>query len=154
MSNVVAMRSNKDRLRYTISFELTLMAMLIPAGALFFDKSLEIVGALGVMLSLKAMVVNLIYNRIYDHFDARSGRVSSDRSHAGRLLHAIGFEVSLTLSSLPIYVWWMEITVLEALATDVVVTTFVVIYTYFFTWGYDRLFPVMSPAAENGHGGC
>jgi uncharacterized membrane protein len=54
----------------------------------------------------------------------------------------LGFEVSLTISSLPIYGWWLGLTIFEALATDVVVTSFVVIYTYFYTWGYDRMFPV------------
>ncbi|MGB0506411.1 MAG: PACE efflux transporter [Pikeienuella sp.] len=150
MSKTVAMRSTKDRLRYTISFELTLMMMLIPAGAFFFDEGFDTIGILGVMLSLKAMVVNVIYNRIFDHFDARAGRVSSDRSHFGRLAHAIGFEVSLTLSSLPIYGWWLGMTILEALATDIVVTSFVVIYTYFFTWGYDRMYPVRSAQPRSG----
>jgi uncharacterized membrane protein len=90
MSKTVAMRSTKDRLRYTISFELTLMVMLIPAGALFFDAGLETIGILGIMLSLKAMVVNVLYNRIFDHFDARAGRVASDRSHPARLVHVFG----------------------------------------------------------------
>ena len=33
MSKTVALRSGKDRLRYSITFEVTLMAFLIPAGA-------------------------------------------------------------------------------------------------------------------------
>jgi len=145
MTKAVALRSGSDRLRYTVSFELTLMAMLIPVGAAFFDTSLLDIGALGLILSVKAMVINLIYNWAFDRVDARAGRVSSDRSHTGRVLHALGFEVSLMISSLPIYVWWLQITVIQALMTDFVITSFVVFYTYLFTLIYDRLFPVRAP---------
>jgi uncharacterized membrane protein len=45
------MRSGKDRLRYTISFELILMLFLIPAGVIFFDKPAASIGVLGVALA-------------------------------------------------------------------------------------------------------
>lgn len=151
MSQPVALRSGKDRLRYTILFEGLLMAVLIPAGAAFFDKGLADIGLLGLVLSLKAMLVGLIYNWFFDRVDARSGRVSSDRSPLGRVVHALGFEGTLLVTSLPIYTWWLGITIVEAVATDIVVTTFVVAYTYVFTLGYDRLFPVHPrPAVVNG----
>lgn len=142
MAEKVVLRSGKDRLRYTISFEILLMALLVPAGAVFFDKPIAEIGALGVMLAGKAMVLNLLYNWIYDKIDARSGRVASERSHIGRMVHAFGFEISLTLTSLPIYIWWLDIGVLDALVTDIFVTSFVVAYTYAFTLAYDRMFPL------------
>ena len=143
MAQSVPMRSGRDRLRYTLSFETLLMAILIPAGMLFFDKGVEVVGTLGIILSLKAMLVNLIYNWIFDRVDARAGRVSSDRKTLGRFLHAIGFEVTLLITSLPIYMWFLELTLWQAVLTDLVVTSFVVIYTYVFTLIYDRLYPVV-----------
>lgn len=143
MSQTATMRSGRDRLRYTLTFEASLMLMLIPAGAAFFDKGLADIGLLGVILSLKAMLVNLVYNWVFDRFDANANRISSDRSTIGRIMHASGFEVSLLITSLPIYVWWLNITLVEALLTDLVVTSFVVFYTYLFTLGYDRRFPVV-----------
>lgn len=143
MTEKAVLRSGRDRLRYTFTFEMTLMAMLIPAGTVFFDKALTEIGGLAVVLSGKAMVLNLVYNWLFDLFDARAGRVSSERSHMGRLLHAVGFELTLTLTSLPIYMWWLGIGLFEALAADIVVTSFVVAYTYVFTLVYDRLFPVL-----------
>lgn len=142
MSQSVALRSGKDRLRYTLSFEVTLMALLVPAGAWFFETSLAEIGLLGLVLSLKAMAMGLLYNWVFDRITARSGRVASDRGFLGRVCHALGFELSLVTTSLPIYVWWLNITLLEAMATDLVVTSFVVTYTFFFTLAYDRLFPV------------
>ncbi|MEM7636652.1 MAG: PACE efflux transporter [Pseudomonadota bacterium] len=143
MSQSPAMRTGADRLRYTVVFEMTLLVLLVPAGAAFFDKGWADIGVLGLILSTKAMLVNLIYNWVFDHVDARANRVSSDRSTIGRILHAVGFELSLLITSLPIYVWWLNLSVLEALMTDLVVTSFVVVYTYLFTLGYDRLFPVV-----------
>ena len=143
MSQSPAMRTGADRLRYTVVFEMTLLVLLVPAGAAFFDKGWADIGALGLILSTKAMLVNLIYNWVFDHVDARANRISSDRSTIGRIVHAVGFELSLVITSLPIYVWWLTLSVLEALMTDLVVTSFVVVYTYLFTLGYDRLFPVV-----------
>lgn len=148
MAGKVAMRTARDRLRYTVSFEILLMAMLVPVGAAFFDKPLSDIGLLGAFLSVKAMLLNLLYNWIFDHADARAGRVASDRSPLGRLLHAAGFEATLLLTSLPVYIWWLNLGLLQALAADLTVTSFVVVYTYGFTLAYDRLFPVA--AAENG----
>ncbi|WP_340107811.1 PACE efflux transporter [Pikeienuella sp. HZG-20] len=147
MTDQTILRSGRDRLRCTISFEMILMAMLIPAGAAFFDKSLSEIGLLGMALSLKAMVLNLAYNWVFDRIDARSGRISSERSHLGRILHAVGFEFSLIFTSLPIYMLWLKICALEALAADLVVTTFVVGYTYVFTLAYDKAFPLVRPQA-------
>lgn len=147
MTEAVTLRSGKDRLRYSVTFEISLMAFLIPAGAAFFEKSLASMGLLGLFLTVKAVLVSLAYNWVFDWFDARNGRVSSDRTPAGRILHAVGFELSLMLTSLPIYTWWLELTLFEALMADFVVTTIVVVYTYIFTLGYDRLFPVATRSA-------
>lgn len=140
------MRTGRDRLRYTISFEMLLLALLVPVGAIYFDKAVHEIGALGLVLSLKAMVLNLIYNWVFDRIDARAGRVSSDRSVIARILHAIGLELTLLVTSLPIYMWWLQLRLIEAIATDLTVTTFVVFYTYWFTLGYDRMFPVRKAA--------
>lgn len=142
MSQPVALRSGRDRLRYTILFELTLMSLLIPAGAIFFDKGLGEIGLLGLVLMLKAVLLGLVYNLIFDLLYAKTGRVSSDRRPLGRVFHALGYELTLVTTSLPIYMWWLGLTLLEALAADLIVTSFVVAYTFLFTLAYDRVFPV------------
>ena len=128
------------------------MAFVTPAGAAFFEKSLTDIGLLGFVLSLKAMLISLAYNWVFDHLDARRGSISSERTTFGRILHAMGFELTLLVTSLPIYTWWLALTIIEALAADLVVTSFVVLYTYLFTLVYDRLFPVLphpSPVASS-----
>ena len=150
MSNKVALRSGKDRLRYSIAFEGTLLMVLVPVGAVFFDKGLASIGLLGVLLSLKALAVSVVYNWAFDRIDARRGRIASDRSAIGRILHAVGFEFFLVVTSLPLYCWWLDLTILQALTMDIVVTGFIVAYTYVFTLAYDRLFPVRPRAAMAG----
>lgn len=147
MTQTVALRSRKDRLRYTISFEICLMAILIPAGAAFFDKSLLDIGLLGLILSTKAMIVNYGYNIVFDRIDARFGRTASDRGVVARILHAAGFEGTLLITSLPIYIFWLGLTIWQAIAADLVVTSFVMVFTFFFTLGFDKLYPV-TPAQE------
>lgn len=145
MAQKAAMRTTKDRLRYTVSFELVLLSMLVPAGAMFFEKELSDIGILGLMLSGKAMLINMIYNWVFDYFDARAGRVSSDRSTLGRILHAVGFEGTLMLTTLPIYIWWLDLSLWQALATDLTVSSFILVFTYIFTLAYDRIYPVPQP---------
>ena len=146
MNPTVATRSRLDRIRYSISFELTLLTIIVPFGAFFFDKHLAEIGALGVFLAFKAMVVSYLYNLVFDHFDARSGVVASQRSAPKRILHAVGFETTLLITTLPFLMWFLDLTILQALLTDITVATFVVGYTYCFTLVYDRLFPVRAAA--------
>jgi len=106
-------------------------------------KTVVDIGLLGLVLSLKAVLVSLLFNWVFDQLDARRGFVSSNRTPLGRIVHALGFDLTLLLTSLPIYTWWLGLTIFEALATDLVVTSFVVVFTYVFTLGYDRMFPVL-----------
>jgi len=123
-------------------FELTLIFVLAPIGAFVFDRHLFDIGLLSVVLSLKAMVINLIYNWVFDLLEVRAGKIPTQRSFGGRIVHAVGFEAGLMLTSLPIVMWWLGLTLTQAFLMDVVVTSFIVAYTFAFTWGYDLLYPI------------
>ena len=148
MQNKITIRSGGDRLRYTCLFELFLILILAPIGAAVFERRILDMGLLSVILSVKAMVINLIYNWIFDLMDVRAGRIPSQRSFTGRIAHAVGFEVGLLLTSLPVVMWWLGIPILQALLMDLVVTSFVVVYTLVFTWGYDLVYPVRQNATS------
>jgi len=146
----IAVRSGWDRVRYVLSFEACLLMIIAPVAAFFLEREATDVGALAIVLSIKAMLMNMIYNYFYDRFDMRRGVVPSERTGRQRLVHAIGFELSLTLTSLPLVCWWLNIGVLEALVMDAAIMAFIVFYTYVFTLIYDRLFPVIQPGqAQN-----
>ena len=142
MEKVINVRTGKERLKFSCLFELTLIAILAPMSALVLEKQILDVGVLALVLSLKAMLFNLLYNWIFDLVDVRAGRIPTQRNVPRRILHAVGFEVGLMITSLPIVVWWLGLSILQALIMDLVVTSFVVVYTFAFTWSYDRLYPV------------
>lgn len=145
MATDIVIRTGLDRLRYALLFEGILVVVLSIAMVLLFDRSLLDMGALSVVLSLIALLVNFIYNYAYDKYDVGHGRIPTERSKAGRILHALGFEFTLVLVNLPVIVWWMKWTLWQAVALDVVAMAAVVVYTYFFTLVYDRLFPITQP---------
>lgn len=147
MKKTIVVRTGRDRLRYTFLFELLLIAILAPIGALVLERQILEVGLLSVVLSLKAMLFNFVYNWLFDHWDVRAGRIPTERSVMGRIFHAFGFECGLVATSLPIVIWWLGLTVLQALIMDLAVTSIVVAYTLLFSWCYDRLFPVSQSLA-------
>lgn len=147
MEQKVVVRNGMDRLRYVILFELLLVAGLVPLGAVVFQQPMHNIGLLAAVLSLKAMLVSLLYNWAFDQIDARAGRVSSQRSLLGRIIHAVGLEVWLVLTSMPIVIWWLGVTIPQAILMDLTVSTIVMVYTFIYSWGYDRLFPLPLAAA-------
>ena len=143
MKTNIVIRTSKDRLRYTFLFEMLLIAILAPVGAFVLDRPVFDVGFLAVVLAAKAMIVGLGYNWLFDLWDVRANRIPSERSLGGRIIHAIGFEAGLVATSLPIVIFWLDLTLLQALMMDVAVTSFIVIYTLVFSWCYDTIFPVI-----------
>lgn len=149
MKKAIAIRTGKDRLRYTIMFELVLLAILAPLGAVYLQMEIVEIGMLSVVLSLKAMLINYVYNWYFDQWDVRAGRIPTQRTFKGRILHAVGLEGVIVLTSLPLVIWWLGLTILQALIMDLAVTSIVVVYTIVFTWCYDRFVPVSRTLVPN-----
>ena len=147
MATDIVIRTGLDRLRYALLFEGILVAALSIAIAVLFDRSLFETGALSVTLSLIALAINFAYNYGFDNFDVRQGRVPTERTVGWRIVHAIGFETTLVLVNLPVFMVWMGWSFWQALLFDVTAMAAIVVYTYFFTLAYDYLFPVAQPEA-------
>ena len=150
MKKKIVVRTGGDRLRYSLLFELLLITILAPLGAFVFERHVLDVGLLSIVLCLKAMLVNLIYNWLFDMWDVQAGRIPTERSLVGRVAHAVGFESVLVLTSLPIVIWWLGLTILQALIMDFAVTGIVVAYTIVFGWCYDRILPVQQSLSPCG----
>ena len=145
MATDVVVRTGLDRLRYALLFEGVLVALFSAIAALLFERSLLSMGALSIALSLVALAINLGYNYLFDRLDVRNGRIPTDRSRNWRIVHALGFEATLVIVNLPLVMWWMGWNVWQALALDIVAMAGIVVYTYFFTLAYDRVFPIEQP---------
>jgi uncharacterized membrane protein len=142
MATDIVIRTGADRLRYALLFEGILVVLTAVITALLFDRSVLSMGALSLVLSLVALVVNFVYNYCFDRFDVRNGRVPTERPRAWRIVHAIGFEATLVIINLPLLMWWMDWTLWKVLVFDIAAMACIVVYTYYFTLAYDRLFPI------------
>ena len=145
MATEIVIRTGLDRLRYALMFEGLLVAIFSVAMFVMFERGLLDMGAFSVTLSLIALAVNFIYNSIYDRIDVRFGRIPTERSRGWRIVHALGFEFTLVVVNLPIIMWWMQWSFWQALGFDIIAMAVVVIYTYYFTLAYDRVFPIQQP---------
>ena len=138
----VKIRNGLDRLRYALMFEAILIVLMGIALWALSDESLAKTGTLATILSVIAVFVALVYNYVLDRIDAHFGRIPTERSTLGRIGHALGLEIVLVGTSLPAIMWWMGWGFREALTFDMAAIAFVVVYTYAFTFTYDKLFPV------------
>ncbi|TDK35263.1 PACE efflux transporter [Rhizobium deserti] len=135
------MRSTSDRIRHAISFEIIGLALVTPLGALAFDQPWSAIGIVGVAGATLATGWNYLYNLGFDHLMQRLTG-SSRKSVAVRVAHALLFELGLLIVLMPMIAWYLEVSLIQALAMDISFAAFYVVYAFAFNWIYDRLFPL------------
>lgn len=135
------MRSNSDRIRHAISFELIGLALVTPLGALAFAMPVSDIGIVGLGSATIATLWNYLYNIGFDHLMQRIGG-TTQKTFAVRVLHAIAFEAGLLLVLMPFIAWYLGIGLWQALVMDVAFALFYMVYAFAFNWSYDRVFPV------------
>lgn len=136
------MRTSADRVRHTVLFEIIGLFICIPIASWVLDKTLVQVGSLSIVLSLTAMFVNYVYNLVFDIALIRLGRPVNVRPPWMRAIHAILFETSLIILTLPMVAWWLDMTLWTAFLTDLSFALFFLVYAYFYNWAYDAVFPM------------
>lgn len=142
MESKVVLRSSKDRIRHAIFFELILLVICVPVFSLISGKPVEEMGALGVSLSLIAMVVNYIYNYAFDHALVWLGKSVQQRSTLMRIVHAVLFEAVLFGATVPLIMGFMGITFMQALVLDIGFMIFVPCYAFVYNIAYDKVYPM------------
>ena len=134
------MRSPKDRIRQAIAFELIGLLLFVPLSSLFFRFQTSEIGVLGLFGATLATGWNYLYNLAFD-LGLQRLTGSTRKSLGHRVIHALGFELGLTVVFLPVVAWWLEIGLMEALVMDLAFVVFYLVYAFVFTWCYDTLFP-------------
>ncbi|MBO1908964.1 PACE efflux transporter [Microvirga sp. 3-52] len=135
------MRTARDRIRHAISFEIIGLALITPLGAWAFHMPMHDIGVLGIVGATIATLWNYIYNFGFDHFMQRM-RGSTRKTSLIRLLHAVMFEIGLLFVLLPLFAWYLGISLWQAFLMDVSFALFYMGYAFVFNWAYDRLFPL------------
>jgi uncharacterized membrane protein len=139
----MTLRSARERVVQTLWFEgiglgliAPLYAALAGAGA---GESLAMVAAVSAVVTAWAA----LFNTAFDIVEWRlTGRVASARPPRLRVVHAVSFELSAMLVSVPVIHALGDMSWLQALQTDVALTLAYMAYGYAFHRLYDRWRPV------------
>ncbi|MGE8317209.1 MAG: PACE efflux transporter [Comamonas sp.] len=100
-------------------------------------------GVISAVSSAIAVVWNLVWNSLFERWEAR--QQVRGRSIARRIAHAIGMEGGLVFMLVPLFAWWFQVSLGEALVMDIGLLLFFLVYTFVFNWSFDRVFGL--PAA-------
>ena len=127
--------STKERVLHAVLFEVVALCLVIPLTALITGKGTGSLALVGIALSLYTVVWNYIYNL---WFDKACTVPREQRSLKIRMLHTIGFEGGLVFVTVPAVAWFLNISILAALALEAGFLVFFFIYAILFNWGYDK----------------
>lgn len=131
--------SNKcvtERLFQALLFEVLAVLLCTPLFAWLMGKGMGQMGALAAANSTAAVLWNMLFNAGADRLRARLGVAAGV---AWRSAHAIAFEGTLALMTVPLAVWWLGISLSAAILLDAGLVAFFIPYTYAYHWVYDTL---------------
>ena len=138
------MTPTRRKIVYAVSFE--------TLGTLFASAYLWLVSdagpssslALSVLTATIALSWSFVFNTLFEAWEAR--QQVRGRSLARRTAHALLFEGGLVLICIPVMAWWLQVGYLEALVYEAGLIVLFIVYTYLFTWGFDRVFGLPASA--------
>jgi len=139
------MQGLKRRVVYITLYEGIAIVAASVGLALMSGQGVAHSGALAVMASVIAVLWNLAFNTLFERWEAR--QAVRGRSVWRRIAHAIGFEVGLLCFLVPVFAWWMDVTLLQALLMDLGLAMFFLGYTFVFNWAFDAIFGLPASAA-------
>ena len=127
------------RLTYVITFEFLAIALGTLLLTSISDGGVHGSLPIAVMSSVVAVIWNFVYNTGFERWERR--RRLTRRSLRLRIGHAAGFEVGLVAILIPIFMWWYQVGPIEALRLEVALLAFFLVFTFLFTWAFDRIVP-------------
>lgn len=140
------MQGLKRKIVYVSLFELFAVGLTTTTLMLLAGSSGAHASVAAVASSTVAVVWNFIFNSMFEAWEAR--QTTKGRSVARRIAHAIGFEGGLVAFLVPLFAWWLEISLWEAFIVDLWIVVFFLVYTFLFSLVFDRIFGL--PASAQG----
>ncbi|QAV24260.1 multidrug/biocide efflux PACE transporter [Proteus hauseri] len=125
-----------ERVFHAVSFEVIAILITAPLSAWILGRSIFQMGMVAIVLSTLAMLLNLFYNIIFDHYWPLS---KGSRPAKIRIIHAIGFELSFIIFGLPILAILLNMSLWNAFMLEIGFFAFFLFYTYTFNLSYDKL---------------
>ncbi|TYB50945.1 PACE efflux transporter [Nonomuraea sp. PA05] len=114
--------------------------------ALLTGASPATTGPLALMITIVATVWNLAFTYLFEAWERR--RRDRTRTVFRRVLHAVGFQLTLVCALIPLIAWWLKISLLQAFLLDLVFIVYVPFYTFAYNWAFDRIFGVPDSAVN------
>lgn len=139
------MQGLKRKLVYVSLYELFAVALTSAGLTLLAGSSPGHAGVAAVASSAIALVWNLVYTHLFEAWEAR--QATRGRSLGRRVAHAVGFEGGLIVMLVPLFAWWLDISLWQALLLDFGLIVFFLVYTFVFNLAFDRLFGLPASAS-------
>ena len=140
------MQGIKRRIVYITFYELIAIAAATAGLALMSDSEVGHASVAAVAASAVAVVWNLVFNTLFERWEARQAK--KGRSIWRRVAHAVGFEGGLVVTLVPLFAWWLNISLWEAFVLDLGLIVFFLIYTFVFNLAFDKIFGLPSSAQQ------
>lgn len=140
------MQGVKRKLVYVSGYEILGLAVGTAVMSLLTGESPATTGPLALMITCVATVWNLVFNYLFEAWERRQR--DRTRTVRRRVLHAVGFQLTLVCFLIPLIAWWLEITLLQAFVLDLVFIVYISFYTFAYNWAFDRIFGVPSSAVN------
>ena len=128
-------RSATGRLLHTVSYEFFALLITIPGAAWMMDRPMGGMGITAIVLSISAMVWNVVFNLFFDRYFPPN----VPRGPVARTLQAVGFEGGFVVIAVPLTAVMLNISLASALMLDIGFLLFYLPYTYLFNWCWDKL---------------
>lgn len=128
--------SVKERILHSILFECFALLIMMLGASLFTRHDPAMVGGVGFVLSLIAMVWNYLYNLLFDQLFGHDRIARPLKMRAG---HALGFELGLLVVTIPLLMWVLQLDFWTVLILDLGVVAFFLVYAMLFNWAYDHI---------------
>ena len=138
------MQGIQRKVVYVTLYELLAISSSTTGLALLTGQGFGHAGVVAVAASAIAVVWNLFYNTLFERWEARQTR--RGRSLLRRAVHAVGFESGLVLMLVPLFAWWLQISLWQALVLDVALIAYFLVYTFVFNLAFDRIFGLPASA--------
>lgn len=129
---------------YAVSFE-SLGVVVASVGLLLMSEASAGQSiTLSILAASLALGWSVVFNSLFERWEARQDR--RGRSLIRRSVHAILFEGGLVVILVPVTAWWLGVGLQQAIAYEAGLIALFILYTYIFTWGFDRIFGLPASA--------
>ena len=138
------MQGFKRKLVYVTAYELIGMMISALGLALLSGHKPASTGPLAMIITTIAVSWNFIYNYLFEWWESR--QASRTRTVRRRVLHAVGFQLTLVVYLIPLIAWWMNVSLVQAFLLDAALIVIIPCYTFVYNWIFDKLFGLPASA--------